>query len=413
MLFFRHWHCCAVLALPLACGAPPSAHEPARTAPVTGAASAGECVIAPALTPATASTLAVTSPAAPSRDSLMIVITDPAVRAPAPDSQEPLSAPVFDQLTAIAPAVECGNLHAVVLARIWRTDSSDTRWRIAAPRYDVAATRSNGLRLAAPPGDSTPVLIVQTVEPRIGRDALDAGADVLVTSDPDAVAYARSRADLESVPLAWDRTWVLVIPSALPPRPAPDAGSAADSLRAALAAGAVREDARASSGDPWWNDAPPSCLAVVMSPPDNSTASTVTGDRIAYREGDTVARELAERLVALAAVHSPALAVLAPSLAGRSRMRAVAVARDAFARALATGQDAGYVLPLPVGAPAGCQAAGGPSADSSARGSAAGSRSIIPLVDTRAHVIVRRGSTGLAVDSLGAFTLLAPVSNGP
>ncbi|MGH7623748.1 MAG: hypothetical protein ACREOJ_00325, partial [Gemmatimonadaceae bacterium] len=117
--------------------------------------------------------------------------------------------------------------------------------------------------------------------------------------------------------------------------------------------------------------------------------------------------------VALAAVHSPALAALAPSLAGRSRLRAAGLARDAFARAMATGRDAGYVLPLPVRKPAACQGAAGPSADLPARNAAAESRPVIPLVDTRDHVIVRRGTTGLAVDSLGAFTLLAPAPDRP
>ena len=398
----------------MACGVPPRAHEPARTAPVTGVASAaGQCVIAPTVT------TGATSTAAPSRDSLMIVIADPAdpadpaVRAPAPDSQEAGGAPVFDQLAAIAPAVDCGDVHAVVLARIWRTDSSDARWHIAAPRHDLAATRPNALRLSPPPGDSAPVLVVQAIPPRVGRDALDAGADVLVTGDPDAVAYARSRPDLESVALPWERSWVLVVPSAPPPHAAPGADSAADSLRVALAAGAVREDARASDGRHWWSDAPLSCISDAVPPLDRSAGSVASGDRIAYREGDTVARELAERLVALAAVHSPTLAALAPSLAGRSRLRAAAVARDAFAHAMETGQDAGYVLPLPVRAPAACQSAGAPSADSLARGAAAESRSIIPLVDTRAHVIVRRGSSGLAVDSLGAVTLLAPAPDRP
>src|SRR6185437_15957227 len=125
-----------------------------------------------------------------------------------------------------------------------------------------------------------------------------------------------------------------------------------------LAAGAVREDARASDGRHWWSDAPLSCISDAVSPLDRSAGSVASGDRIAYREGDTVARELAERLVALAAVHSPTLAALAPSLAGRNRLRAAAVARDAFAHAMETGQDAGYVLPFPVRAPAACQSAG-------------------------------------------------------
>jgi len=407
----------------MACAAPPGAHGPARTAPETGAppgaAAAAQCLIAPApaarTSLATAPTLTRDTAALASAlpDSLIIVITGSAAREPSPGEQDTRAPLQFVPLAALPPSPDCGAVRTVAIARISRADSAHVRWRISAPRYAMAMPRPGVLRLAPTQGDTAPALVVQATDPQAARDALDAGASVLVTGDPDAVAYARSRADLESVALPWDRSWVLVVPTASPVPAAPGADSAADSLRGALAAGAVREDARASNGDHWWNGAPASCVSAVMTLADSGVAPAATTDRVAYREGDTVARELAERLVALAAVHSPALAALAPSLAGRSRLRAAGLTPGVFARAMASGRDVGYILPLPARAPAACQAAGGLSADSAARDAAADSRPVIALVDTRAHVIVRRGTTGLAVDSLGAFTLLAPAPARP
>ncbi|MGH7626855.1 MAG: hypothetical protein ACREOJ_16260 [Gemmatimonadaceae bacterium] len=317
-------------------------------APARGTASTG----APAVTRDTATMIS------ESRDSLVIVITGPAARAPAP-GEEDVGAPLlFVSLATLPPSPDCGVVRTVAVARFWRADSADVSWRIGAPGYALSATRPHVLRLAPLQGSVAPALIVRAIAPPLARDALDAGATVLVTGDPDAVAYARSRSDLESVALPWDRSWVLVVPSASTPHPTPGANSAADSLRSALAAGAVREDARASDGDHWWNGAPLSCVSGLTSLADSGVASASTADRIAYREGDTVARELAERLVALAAVHSPALAALAPSLVGRGRLRAAGLARDAFAQAMATGRDAGYILPLPMRAPAACEGDG-------------------------------------------------------
>ena len=66
------------------------------------------------------------------------------------------------------------------------------------------------------------------------RDLLDAGVDLLVTDDPGAVAYAATRADFSSVPLPWDRTYVLLAP--VPVRaPAPILEDLARGLAAKLA----------------------------------------------------------------------------------------------------------------------------------------------------------------------------------
>src|SRR5439155_581463 len=74
------------------------------------------------------------------------------------------------------------------------------------------------------------------------RDLLDAGVDLLVTDDPGAVAYAATRADFSSVPLPWDRTYVLLAP--VPVRaPAP--------ILEDLARHVVRVEARPAS-PPFW-----------------------------------------------------------------------------------------------------------------------------------------------------------------
>ena len=45
------------------------------------------------------------------------------------------------------------------------------------------------------------------------RDALDAGADVMVTRDPELLDYAARRPEFSVFPLPWNRTYVLLWPS--------------------------------------------------------------------------------------------------------------------------------------------------------------------------------------------------------
>src|SRR6185312_8630230 len=77
------------------------------------------------------------------------------------------------------------------------------------------------------------------------RDAIDRGVDLVQTSDPDVIEYASRRSGLTTVPLPWNRAYLLLLPSrsagvgtAIP--------SDTASLRAALARDAVRADARAA-----------------------------------------------------------------------------------------------------------------------------------------------------------------------
>ena len=50
------------------------------------------------------------------------------------------------------------------------------------------------------------------------RDLLDAGADLLLTRDPATLDYAATLPHFQSVPLAWQRTHVLLSTRIVPPR---------------------------------------------------------------------------------------------------------------------------------------------------------------------------------------------------
>jgi hypothetical protein len=208
-------------------------------------------------------------------------------------------------------------------------------------------------------------------EPSTGdlRDALDAGTDVVVTGDPDLLDYAGRRAGFISAALPWSRTYYLSLPAG-----SPTLGDAIPSdtgaFRAALARDAVRIDARPVN-ERLSADATARCRR----PP--RPAQRPPFDVIAYPGSDRTARELAERLVALA---------------GPLRLTARALQPDSLMAALDRGAARAFVLP---GAPL----SAGPCADSASYPPDA---SVVPLVETRRHAIVRRGAPALAVEWDGA-----------
>jgi len=192
------------------------------------------------------------------------------------------------------------------------------------------------------------------------RDLLDAGVDLLVTDDPGAVAYAATRADFSSVPLPWDRTYVLLAP--VPVRaPAP--------ILEDLARHAVRVEARPASPPFWWQDS--TCGA---GPPPGTASIVRSGSAIVFVQGDAVARDLADRLVAL-------------SLDAQPR-RAVGVLPEALAGRLAARGDDWFVVSVPRTALDAC-AAWSPGLWGSG---------ITPLLDVRRRMLVRHGGARLSID---------------
>jgi hypothetical protein len=195
------------------------------------------------------------------------------------------------------------------------------------------------------------------------RDALDRGSDLVVTRDPALVDYVAGRPEFVAFPLPWSRTYVLLQPAAAEALDL--VGAEAD--RRSLARDAVSADARAAEPPFWWNEAK-ACPAPVY------TGSTGASSRVVYRRGDEVARGLAERMVALAG--------------SGTGLRAAALEPADFTTLLRSGSERAYVVALPRQTLAPC------------RESAAlpeGAR-IQPLIDTRAHAIVRKGAPPLTVE---------------
>ncbi|HEU5322416.1 MAG TPA: ABC transporter substrate-binding protein, partial [Methylomirabilota bacterium] len=118
-------------------------------------------------------------------------------------------------------------------------------WPIGTGRYWVSG--SADVILAPAFGDRLPPLRLRALAGGDARDALDDGADLLVTDDPAVLAYAATRSDLEAAPLPWDRVYVM---AQVPGRSS--AGDAFPSDAGALGRDAVRVEARAPDGPAWW-----------------------------------------------------------------------------------------------------------------------------------------------------------------
>jgi len=74
------------------------------------------------------------------------------------------------------------------------------------------------------------------------RDFLDKGVDLLVTRDAAALNYAATLGQFQSVPLAWQRTYVLLTPGRTRA-----SSTVSEEVRQALAVDAVRGDARGAT----------------------------------------------------------------------------------------------------------------------------------------------------------------------
>jgi hypothetical protein len=214
------------------------------------------------------------------------------------------------------------------------------------------------------------------------RDLLDADVDLLLTRNPAALDYAGTLAQFERVPLAWQRTYLLLTPARTRPSPALTADA-----RQALAVDAVRGDARGAQGPFWW-EMPAGCAATLAAPRAPSTAVP----RVVYDANDAAARDLAERFVGLR--HYP---------------RAIGLAGQALAQARRLGGDAGYVVSVESRPLDPCRALqvlveSAPWLDPA---------TITPLVDTRLHAIIRRGRSGLSAEGDGGMILAGATSPKP
>ncbi|MFQ5747636.1 MAG: ABC transporter substrate-binding protein [Gemmatimonadota bacterium] len=247
------------------------------------------------------------------------------------------------------------------------------------------------------------------------RDLLEGGVDVLIARDPAAVEYAITLPGYRSSPLLWDRTEVLLAP-ALRPAEGEEAGHWSRSLAGVplegLARDAVRAEARPTRPPHWWEESS-ACRPMPSAsgePNPSGSARAPLEARIVYRQGNRTARDIAERLVALAGpgrtpgpAEAPLVRLAGRLAGGRVPLRTAALDDPAFASALRRGLDAGYILSVPRRVDDACAARRSlleraPWILAPGTGAAGGFRGVaVPLVDTRARAVVRKGLSGLSV----------------
>lgn len=253
------------------------------------------------------------------------------------------------------------------------TAMRDTIYVVGAEQSPLNAMASDCMRVATVRG---PVVVTESPSPDADlRDVLDRGLpaahaprpDVVVTRDPNVIAYAESDQNYFTAVLPWTRTYALASADS-------SSGVPSQAERDALARDAVTGDVRgAAEPFAWLTDA--ACVSRIT-PPSASARSVV-----AYPADDAIARQLAERVVALAGTRDRVAWLPAGLASSTTAPRVVAMPVDSVYGALASGRAAAAVVAVPRNPRLPC---GTPSAPFAWRS--------VPLVDSRAHAIVRRGS---------------------
>ncbi|HEX3276275.1 MAG TPA: hypothetical protein VHR43_15565 [Gemmatimonadales bacterium] len=272
---------------------------------------------------------------------------------------------------------------AAALAATWRTDPvAASALRLAGVTSAVPLDeRRLVVGLASPSASLPPVFADRALGVTVGggpgmavstsagdlRDAVDSGADVIVTADPAVLDYAARHPSLRQVALPWSRRYLLVLFQTVPGLlPADTAG-----FRAALARDAVRAEARpVPQGD--WSDSTARCSRTASGSPVS------VSDAVVYPVGDAAARELAERLMALANGAWAETRPLDPA---------------ALATALARAEARAFVVRTAARALSPCAVPGSWPAEAA----------VVPLIDVRAHAIVRPGTPPLTVEGDAAI----------
>jgi hypothetical protein len=300
--------------------------------------------------------------------------------------------------------------------------SYESGWPVGSGPFSLDGRAPSSMRrgiIASPAfGGTAPVIRFVYASVRDARDLIDNEVDVLITADPDVIDYAKNRGNLATVALPWNQTYVLLSTArAATLRDGGDAEMLSLQLRDGLAGDAVRNDARGSEQPFWWRDVD-DCddLALTFaSPSDDPAHSPSAGPhRIIYDEEDPVARDLAQRIVALAsggAEQSSAAAEIAAALprpnGNAARITADGVTADEMAWSLRAGNEFAYIVALPNRVADPCFEARkllrrAPWLSTVGK---ALPDALVPLVDTRSHLIADGDKVGAAVDWYGNILL--------
>jgi len=249
------------------------------------------------------------------------------------------------------------------------------------------------------------------------RDMLEGSADVMITRDPDVIDYASSRQHLETVPLPWQRTYVLLSTTRVLEIRLGDSPPGLDrEFRDNLARDAVPGLARGHETTNWWKKIG-WCAAMAegagleeSSAPYAHLPNTDAARRIVFDEDDPVARGIAERIVGLTAAGpgsssgETSLAAAVPGLAeGPVGLSSMGLTREELEISLEEGDDFAYIIWLPLHPSDPCT--GILQLINRANWlSQLGERfaaAMLPLVDTRNYAIVHKGTAGLSIDWYG------------
>ncbi len=293
-----------------------------------------------------------------------------------------------------------------------------TPWPTGSGPYRIGAIASGSagaLMLVRASGESDgPVLAFWSASGRDARDLLEGAIDLAVSSDPAVIDYGTTRPGYTTLPLPWDRTYLLLSTTRVRELLAGE-GSGVGSvvelpaeLTTSLARDAVRGDARAHRPPAWWHESA-ACRAVdpgVGLPAVPAGAYRRSGvRRIVYSDGDAVARALAERIAALASAgpasaSSRGLAAVVPGLLEAVPLHAVGLGADEYEATLRVGDDFAYVLGVLRRAFDVCHEMFtlARRAEWLAVGRVDLAAAVIPLVDTRRYLIARPNRIALALD---------------
>ncbi len=283
-------------------------------------------------------------------------------------------------------------------------------------RVELGPAASSGVVRIHLAGATRPLVEFARASVADERDFLDRGVDVLVTDRPRTLDYAATRAsEFNVVPLPWNQTYVVLAPRRIHDQPT---GRLPDRLLHDLARDAVRVNARAAEAPFWWLDASRCGFDTsTLGGGGAAEPSTNVSRRIVYGTRDDTAREIAERLVALAGspgdrrdLESIDFAWSAP--AGAISATGLEAAR--FSASLRAGAELGYVIPVPRVVLNACaetlailrRAPWLLSAPHDA--GTALTRALVPLVDVRLHAVLRRERVSATADWDGTLRVVVP-----
>jgi hypothetical protein len=290
----------------------------------------------------------------------------------------------------------------------------DRRLEVFLERPALSTLASPEFAIAVP-SDAVAVFIAESVPAwtMIGqtdpRDML-ASVDLMVTGDPAIADYAAGLG-MTAAAMPYDRTFVLLVPG----RTA--AATLVPAATVDLAAAVRTASARPAATPAWWWNELDGCGELSSWPGRMISAASTDSDaqRVYYEAGDDVARDLAERIVALAAMdtaQSPTACSVMRALAPKpgTVVRAAGLASDELGRRMERGDGLAFVTSIRNPVPDSC----GSARDLLRRvpwlrvGNGTIGQAVIPMIDTRNYVILANRNVQITWDIYGDVRILPP-----